>query len=321
MTNKKISVKKDKDFFLTMKEPFDLCTRLGISRNLLLSLVQHKQYKTWVSINGKGKKRFISEPSEPLKKVQLELNGFLQQVYSDHLPEMVHGFVACPKGSSLRRTIKTNAEAHCGKAFVINADIRNFFGSIKPLAVQKVLLNAPFQFNEELASAITLLCLNKKRLPTGAPTSPVISNFIFRDADTEINQLAQKYSYTYTRYADDLTFSGDQRPGASFKQELEQILISHGFELNQRKYRVQSKYGRQTVTGLVVNEKVSVKRNYRKQLRAILHDIETNGLATATARHTHMTNPDEKEKAQFLLKIQGRKNWVEGVQTKKLIKL
>jgi RNA-directed DNA polymerase len=124
----------------------------------------------------------------------------------------------------------------------------------KTLAVQKVLLNAPFQFNEELASAMALLCLHKKQLPTGAPTSPVISNFIFREADTEINQLAQKYGYTYTRYADDLTFSGDQRPGALFKQELEQILRTHGFELNQRKYRVQSKYGRQTVTGLIVNQ-------------------------------------------------------------------
>jgi len=300
--------------FLAMKTPGDLAKSLSIPVGLLYQLILDTGYKHWVKTGEKGKKRLISEPPEMLRKVLVRLNRYLQYYYYQILPPTVHGFVQCPENGIEKRNIITNATPHCNKAFVVNADIKNFFGSITPVAVRKVFLDAPFHFNEEVASALALLCLDKKRLPTGAPTSPVISNLVFFPIDAQLQILSEKYGYTYTRYADDLTFSGNDRPGSEFKSELESILSHHDFVLNPRKYRIQSRYGRQMVTGLVVNEKVNVNRRYRKQLRAMLYDIETQGIVVATQRHYQTKHCTEAQQQQFNLSIMGKKRWVEGIK-------
>jgi RNA-directed DNA polymerase len=304
--------------FLKMKTPKDVSNTLCISLKMLYELTLETPYKNWIMTNKRGKKRLISEPPGDLRLLQLRLNGYLQLFYFDILPEMVHGFVWCPKDSTVRRSIKTNALPHCGKAVVINADIRHFFSTIHPVSVRNVFLNPPFCFNHEIASLLALLCLNKTELPTGAPTSPIISNFVFLPIDEKLKSLADKHHYTYTRYVDDLTFSGDIRPDDTFKPELEDILRGHGFELNQRKYRVQSKYGRQTVTGLVVNEKPNMNRKYRKNVRAMVHDITTNGLSEATARHYHCSEIPEHEQRHFFNSVMGMKRWVEEIRGMKL---
>ena len=303
-----------KKLFLKMKTPKNVSNALCISSKMLYELTLETRYKNWIMTNKHGKKRLISEPPDNLRLAQLRLNYYLQLFYFDILPETVHGFVWSPKESTVRRSIKTNALPHCGKAVVINADIRHFFSTIHPVSVRNVFLNPPFCFNHEIASVLALLCLNKTELPTGAPTSPAISNFVFLPIDEKLKLLADKHHYTYTRYADDLTFSGDNRPDDNFKTELEDILGSHGFEINRQKYRVQSKYGRQTVTGLVVNEKVNVNRNYRKKVRAMVHDITTNGLSEAAARHYNCSGIPEQEQYHFFNSVMGMKRWVEDMK-------
>lgn len=275
---------KLKNQFLSIHEPRELCILLGIKFPTLLKHTQNQKYTTFTS-HHKGKKRIVVEPNFELKQIQRRLNYYLQAVYFFHKPDCIHGFVKCPKNSIKKCSILSNAAQHVRKPYVINADIFRFFPSITGIMVKKVFLTEPFNFDDNLASAITLLCIRKNWLPTGAPTSPSVSNFVCLSLDEQINIFAKKGGYTYTRYADDMTFSGENKPDEKFKEELTIILESFGFKFNYKKYRILTNHTRQTVTGIVVNEKLNVKREYKRNLRALAHDIKINGIENAILKN------------------------------------
>ncbi|MFD2450738.1 reverse transcriptase family protein [Ideonella paludis] len=122
-------------------------------------------------------------------------------------------------------------------------------------------------------------------LPQGAPTSPMLTNILCRKLDRRLQGLADKLGFTYTRYADDLTFSaseeGATRVGSLLRQ-VHHVLRSEGFTPHPDKQRVMRQGARQEVTGVVVNAKPSVSRTERRKLRAALHRAKTQGLAAAT---------------------------------------
>jgi RNA-directed DNA polymerase len=218
--------------FLQCKSPAQLASLLRMPHYKLRRVILYPDYRRKVIARASGKARVLHIPGLRLKKVQRELNRYLQAVYYDLMPAQVHGFVLCPADGVRARNIVTNALPHIGKKVVISMDLFRFFPSVKALMVQKLFLGPPFHFDPNLASALALLCTYRHSLPTGSPLSPVISNFVCLGMDAELALLARKHGYAYTRYADDLTFSGERPPEAGFFESVTRITGEHGFTLN-----------------------------------------------------------------------------------------
>ncbi len=299
--------------FTALQTPGDLAGLLGITQGALFHLAAYPRYTYFRKRTGRRKRRALFRPSPELKSVQQSLNYYLQAVYYPIRPASVHGIVKCPSDVSPKLSILSNARCQTGKNFVINADVFRFFPTISATMVRNVFLSAPFHFNIDLASALALLCVCRNWLPTGSPASPVISNLVCIPLDHALERLAEGHGYTYTRYADDLTFSGNEKPRDVFRQQLEMILGQHGFLLNHKKYRVQSRHSRQMVTGLVVNEKVNLPREYKKKLRAMVHNMEFSvTLQACTFLNTYYLSDHQRQ--YFINMIEGRKRWVKQVE-------
>ena len=263
------------------KTPYLPDERQFIEEELKLSVLHLEEYaqniESWYYIfpisKGNQKKRWISAPKKELKHIQnVFLNGFL---YKAKAHNCAHGFV--PK-----RSIVTNARPHVQKKWVANFDIHSFFPSTKKTAI-RATIQKRFNFSESLTSLLCNVLTLKGELPQGAPTSPHLANLVMWDADTKLEHFARENQLTYTRYADDLTFSGDRIP-ATIQQKIRDILAPFGYKLAYQKSKVLGQHKRQMVTGLVVNEKINLPRPLRKRLRAIIHDIKKNGVEHALHR-------------------------------------
>jgi retron-type reverse transcriptase len=239
-----------------------------------------------------GGYRTIHSPASGLKSIQRAIAHILQSVF-DPNPNAT-GFV-------LDKSVVDNAKPHTGKNFVFNIDLKDFFSSIDKPRFWKRLHYPPFDLNEEtgrleLANRITAICFTeleverkvegqwqkqtKDVLPQGAPTSPVITNIICYRLDEKLSSLAKKFGCTYTRYADDITFSSDHNiyeKAGDFRTELSKLIEQENFYIQKKKTRLHTKTERQEVTGLTVNEKVNVNRRYIKQLRHWIYFWERYG--------------------------------------------
>ncbi len=201
-----------------------------------------------------------------------------------------HGFTA-------GRSVVTNAQPHVGRAFVYNLDLRNFFPSIHYGRVVAVLQLPPFGLRPEAAQLVANLCTDRTApreenkpgqasLPQGAPTSPLLSNLVCQRLDRRLRQLARKNGCFYTRYADDLTFSADRAAFTkNFRDELIGIITAEKFENHPEKERIQRPWQKQEVTGIVVNEKPNVSRQFILDIRRLLYLWQTKGEAEAKKRH------------------------------------
>ena len=186
-------------------------------------------------------------------------------------------------------------------------DLFRFFPSVKAPMVRKLFLGPPFHFDPNLASALALLCTYCHSLPTGSPLSPVISNFVCLGMDAGLALLARKHGYAYTRYADDLTFSGERPPEAGFFESVTRIIGEHGFTLNRRKTRIQKSDSRQTVTGIVAKSTPNVNREYKRKLRAQLQTLDMLGPYLATCKNFSLKEPPAYLVSQYLLTLGGKK--------------
>jgi retron-type reverse transcriptase len=197
-------------------------------------------------------------------------------------PSLSHGFVR-------KRSIITNAMMHLGQKNVLNVDLEDFFDSFNFGRVRGFFIkNENFRLNPHIATVIAQIACYENKLPQGGPCSPVITNLITHALDVRLAALAEKHSCVYSRYADDLTFStretafsrniarldgGVYAAGKKLKSEI----IRSGFSINNRKTRVQFKDSRQDVTGLVVNQKPSVKKEYWRTVKAQCHSLFKTG--------------------------------------------
>lgn len=180
------------------------------------------------------------------------------------------------------RSIVDNAASHNGHNYVLNLDLKNFFTSITAMDVERGLTQLGISplTAKDLASICTCPVITKGRVhnvvPQGSPASPVLSNICAMKLDARLEGLARRFHLTYTRYADDMTFSSNHsiyREGGEFMTELYQIISECGFTINPKKTRLQKRGTRQEVTGLNVGDHVNVPRRYIKTLRAIIHEI------------------------------------------------
>lgn len=219
-------------------------------------------YRTHSLPKKSGGSRLVTVPDAPLRRLQRRIlrNGF-DDVF---IHPSAHGFKS---GCS----ILTNATPHVGKACVVNVDIESFFPSTRyPLILRACSLLLDGQLSEGACHVVADICSFDGGLPTGAPTSPAIANLVLRSADAAINKAAMNNGITYTRYADDLTFSGDTNT-LKILPFVKRVLTQLGYQLKEKKTNIFRRGRRQMVTGLVVNEKPNLSRRLRRRLRAAVH--------------------------------------------------
>ncbi|MFB9860170.1 retron St85 family RNA-directed DNA polymerase [Salinicoccus siamensis] len=263
-------------------------------------LFSPKNHMTTFSIPKKRNgKREISKPSPVLMHCQRWiLDNILYKLKAHHKA----------KGFKKNISIVDNAKEHINKEYVLNIDIKDFFKNINNKKV--FILFKSIGYSEKVSLTLSNLCTFNNYLPQGAPTSPHISNLILIKLDNRIEAYAQKNNLTYTRYADDITLSGSKEVYKSIKV-ISEILNDEGFEIKKEKTRVQPYYSRQEVTGLVVNDKVSVPKEYIKQLRQELYYIRTRGM------ENHLTFNDKFFVSNYREYILGKINFLKMVDSKK----
>ncbi len=253
---------------------------------LLFRLPPASKYRTFTIPKRSGGERSISAPDARLKLLQKKVSNLL----NDCLMEIEGGFSSPAHGFKPTRSIFTNAAHHRGRRYVLNLDLEDFFPSIHFGRISGYLEKSRhFGLDQKIARNLANLLCHNSSLPQGAPSSPVVSNLLARMLDVHLARLAKRYRLTYTRYADDLTFSTNLRvfPEAVAKQtaehewELGDDLIAAikgcGFRINEKKTRMLYRTSRQEVTGLVVNDRISVPVEYRRWARAAVARLVKKG--------------------------------------------
>jgi retron-type reverse transcriptase len=254
--------------------------------------VQKAHYHFHWTQKRSGGHRLIEAPKALLKQVQQQI---LHEIL-DKVPAHpgAHGFVT-------GRSILSNARPHVGQYLLLKFDLEDFYPSVRFPRV--VAIFRSIGFSREVAIWLARLTTSvvphnlkppegarysvwpyvSRHLPQGAPTSPALANLSAYSLDVRLSGLAQKYDLTYTRYADDLTFSGSRRFGGALRDFIplvERILRDERFRVNKRKRRVLRCFNRQTVTGVVVNSKPNVARHEFDLLKATLANCRRHGPST-----------------------------------------
>jgi hypothetical protein len=264
-----------------------------------VSYILYKQqeamkYTTFQIPKRNGGQRTIAAPSDSLKLLQRKLSDLLQDCLDEintakqRKDRAAHGF-------KRKRSIITNARQHRHRRWVFNLDLEDFFPSINFGRVRGFLLkNRDFALHESAATVIAQIACHNHVLPQGSPCSPIISNLVAHILDIRLVDLASKVGCTYSRYADDLTFSTNKKEfpseiavpagaeGGSAHvwlpgEPLRRVIEHSGFQINAAKTHLMYRSSRQGVTGLVVNEKVNVRWEYRHNVRAMVHSLVTTG--------------------------------------------
>ncbi|MFH1159514.1 MAG: reverse transcriptase family protein [bacterium] len=168
--------------------------------------------------------------------------------------------------------MRENALRHVGRNFLLSLDLKDFFPGISAKWIYRLFREEPFSFPDNIAIPLALLTTYRKSLPTGANTSPILSNFVCRELDEQLSMLAETSELVYTRYAYDLTFSSNLPFTPAMIARIRKIISDNGFQVNEKKVRLRSRHSRQVVTGITVNEKPNIPQCYIRNLRAILHD-------------------------------------------------
>lgn len=271
-----------------------------------------KRYTRFQIQKRNGDVRNIDAPIQPIKLLQRKLATALAGAFDG--PLHAHGFV-------LGRSTVTGARYHQRQQWVANVDLTDFFPSITFGRVRGLFMSSPFNYPTAVATALAQLCCHKGSLPQGAPTSPAISNLICRAMDAQLASLARRERCYYTRYADDMTISTNRSvPPISIAETVNgeflvgdavrAIIESNGFRVNDDKTRISRFARRQLVTGIVVNRKLNVTREYARNLRRVLYIWEKFDEASAQRRaqiDVKSNNwPPNKPEPNFKSVIEGR---------------
>ena len=260
-------------------------TLYAVSNNL------SKHYRKAKLPKKSGGYRNLSVPDEVLKSIQKQID----EVLLIHSPTSRYA-KAYRFGSSTLR----NAKHHVGKQVVLKLDILHFFDSIRYSTVKDKVFPEEI-YAEPLRILLTMLCYHKDALPQGAPSSPAITNIILYEFDELVGQWCLDRGIAYTRYCDDMTFSGDFDP-AEVIRFVRLELKKMGFLLNEQKTRIQCPSQQQTVTGIVVNEKLSIPADYRRKLRQNLYYCRKFGVQ-AHLQKIGLEIPEDTYRMQLLGKV------------------
>jgi RNA-directed DNA polymerase len=298
------------------KTEADVATALGVSVGELRFFSIHRDkervrhYVSFAIPKRSGGERLIHAPKARLKALQRRLLSFLV----NRLPvsDAAHGFRS-------GRSIRTGAEPHSGQRVLVQMDLSDFFPTVTYPRVRGFFIALGYSY--PVAATLAALATESERQPVdvdgtvyhvpvtprhcvqGAPTSPGICNAVVVRMDRRLGGLARWAGFRYTRYADDLTFSGDDpKKVGAILVHARRIVEAEGFRVNDTKTRISRKGQRQVVTGVTVNDVVGLSRRERRQLRARIHRVQSEGLAPAERAavdgylaYVHMLNPGQAE--------------------------
>lgn len=229
-------------------------------------------YRQFEIAKRNGNPRRISAPLPTLQRIQ---TWILQEILASITPSpFAHAF---SKGCSIR----ANAKYHLRQPVVLKVDIKDFFPSIRIRAVYHLFRE--LGYTRPVSAILSGLTTLDGSLPQGAPTSPAISNLICREIDDRIAAFCLARKWRFTRYADDMTFSGELNV-SKLLRFVRYVLREYGFKINEAKTRVLRRHQRQCVTGVVVNHRTRAPRSLRRQLRQMAYFIEKHGLTDHMAR-------------------------------------
>ena len=261
------------------------CTANDLS-GIASSTNDQRKFYTQLRIPKKSRKRpaqfrTVYKADQRLALIQKNIATWI----SKHVefPEYVEGFVQ-------KRSIVTNARIHLGQHTLLHADIKDFFDSITVDRVDEAF--RALGCTSSVGNTLARVCTLNGQLPQGSSASPILANLVCRHLDTDLNTLAVAKHCKYSRYADDITISGDQVPDGA---EIEAVLRRHGFSIRSEKYRIQRRGRGQYVTGLSVVDETSprVPRVMKHRLRLELHYAERYGVAS------HLEHIGSEETPEF----------------------
>lgn len=268
---KKFGVRDAADMVLDFKtvcplpflyDVYQLTAFLQISRKQLFDFTNHPRrfYRKKEICKKNGTPRYLYAPREELKAVQ----RIIYEKILSLLP-------ISPLATAYRKGIGLyqNARPHCGKRYLLKLDIKDFFGSIRFSMVYNTIFHTG-HFPKNIGTMLTSLCCRDEVLPQGAPSSPAISNIVMKHFDDVMGKWCAEKGIAYTRYCDDMTFSGDATLYGVYRKAKD-FLEHMGFAVNEAKTHFISNGSRQSVTGLVVNRFPQVPSEARRQLRQELY--------------------------------------------------
>lgn len=235
-------------------------------------------YHSYALKKSSGKLRWIDAPLAPLKEYQKKILD--RVIYQFRAHECAVGFVK-------NIGVKDGAERHLGNKTVLCVDIKNFFGTISLFQVyaaygymlKKLSENSKaFSYDTKDIEVLVKLTTYKAHVPQGAPTSPALANIICRQMDRELKSLGDNNDLIYTRYADDISFSHKLKNFKITKilESTKKIVEYYGLQLNNKKTRVLRPHKRMSITGVVINEKLSTPKFVWRNVRAQLHNLIKN---------------------------------------------
>lgn len=305
----------------------DVAAVLGYKPNtlsyILYAVPDVTKYVTFNIPKKTGGVRTINAPNEKLSGLQKHLANLLTTCESEilrasNLPSLSHGF-------KKEHSITTNAYSHTGRRFVLNLDLADFFNSFNFGRVRGFFIkNNDFLLNPNVATVLAQIATHENKLPQGSPSSPIITNLITHILDIKLAQLAKKNRCMYSRYADDITFSTNQKefPSdiASFdinsKWQLSDFLIGKimraGFAINSSKTRMQTAPNKQVVTGLSVNRKVNIQADYYRATRSMCNELyKTGTYYEPILSNKHLATQNRIDNINI---IEGRVNYIHSIK-------
>jgi len=277
-----------------LKDRKDLAALLGVKPSALSYLLYYvpdtKKYQKFEIDKKSGGTRKITAPIGAMKAVQNRLADILYDCCDD--VDKANNRRCVSHGFRRGRSIYTNAYEHRHKRFVLNLDLADFFPSINFGRVRGFFIKSvDFKLNPAVATAIAQIACFENSLPQGSPCSPVIADLVAGALDARLVKLAKSARCTYTRYADDITFSTNKKlfpldiayqnslslSEWHLSEKLASRINGAGFSINVPKTRMQGRHTRQLVTGLTVNEKVNIRASYYRSARAMAQNLFATG--------------------------------------------
>lgn len=277
-----------------------LCLLQGRTNEYLSSVINSSEshYREFEIKKRAGGLRTITAPYPALLEMQYWIYENILKTIS--INSSAHGFTH-------KKSILTNSSIHKGQKQLLKLDLKNFFPSIKINRIIYIFKQLGYPNN--IAYYLSSICCHGDYLPQGAPTSPILSNIVSRKLDSRLITLAKKMGLKYTRYADDLTFSGDELP-AKFIEYVKNIVDDEGFEINETKTRLYKDKGKRIVTGIsVIGNEIKVPRDYKRKLKQELHYIKKYGLISHISKK-------KIRKHNYLFSIIGKVNFWISVEPK-----
>ena len=249
-------------------------------------------------------KKYISKKDGTKRKL-LVPKSILKSIQRNILNHVFMGLSVSPYATAYvpHKSLKDNACVHVGKKVILKLDIKDFFTHIDFELLYRVLPNSIFPPSVKVL--LLKLCTYEDYLPQGAPTSPYLSNLAMKNFDSYIGKYCMDRNISYTRYSDDLTFSGDFQV-KDLIRKVDAFLDTFGFSLNEEKTRMLRQNHRQIVTGVVVNKKVNAPKALRKRIRQEMYYIKKYGIDDKTKlsilgkiNYVLSLNPNQEEFQEY----------------------